>query len=202
MGFTEPALLTYSEEHLLYELRMLLETATRLIDDQQYSIDAVTDNALLESFAVHARSLADFLFAARQQEDDIVATDYIDEADLQRWRDDLGEIPPVIQSARRRTNKEIAHLTVVRQSKDLGKGWDVRAILNEFIPPFQSFAFHAKRSRLHEKARTFIRDDFRAPSGTPTRRRLYNSTSSGTIIWGKVPPADDGPKTDIRTRSV
>ena len=46
MIFTEAELHGYSEEHLLYDLRMLFETANRLLDDQSYSNDVVTENAL------------------------------------------------------------------------------------------------------------------------------------------------------------
>lgn len=209
MGFSDAQLLRYSEEHLHYELWMLVETTRPLIDDGNYSYDVVTENALLESFAVHARSLADFIYGVPKKSptsprDDVFATDYIDEGDLHNWSSALGEMPHFIRDARRRTNKEIAHLTVVRHyPKDLEKGWDVRAILSAFIVPFQTFALHANPSRLHERARTFIRDEFRPPTGTPTRRRFYNSTSSTATIWGKVLP-DDPPqiraKTDIRTR--
>ena len=45
MGFSDAELLRYSEEHVRYELWMLVETARPLIDDGHYSYDVVTENA-------------------------------------------------------------------------------------------------------------------------------------------------------------
>lgn len=97
--------------------------------------DLTTRNALLESFAVHARALLDFLYApASTREDDALAKHYVQDWD-----------PPPLQAPldvlRGRVGKEIAHLTYGRLSvTEATKGWSFPAVWNELALVIDDFA--------------------------------------------------------------
>ena len=50
-----------AEEHILYEAGMLHSLGVKLMN-RHHKDDPVVENALLESFTVHARLVLDFLF--------------------------------------------------------------------------------------------------------------------------------------------
>src|SRR5215467_13006895 len=92
---TEQKLRDYSADHIYYELFMLYETAARLRHDPTIEGDWVARSALIESFLIHARALACFLYpgelARRRRATDITADDYV--ADRATWRDARGGPP-------------------------------------------------------------------------------------------------------------
>jgi hypothetical protein len=70
-----------ASDHLHYEIWMFTSPAHGLasgISDQ-----SVINNALLESYTLHARILLDFLYAERPKEDDVRAEDFFE--DLIKW---------------------------------------------------------------------------------------------------------------------
>ncbi len=114
---TEQELYDYSANHLHYDLWMLGETAAAVRDPAV--VDAwVLRNALIESFAIHARSLAMFLYppnapkSAKKRRDDVTSDRYV--KDVRRWRQARGTIPEALKTVINRTGKEIAHLTIRR----------------------------------------------------------------------------------------
>jgi hypothetical protein len=85
-------------------------------------------NALVESFTIHTRALMDFLYVGNPRDTDVVVTDFFTEEEWRRmsaapepdppWRTPSNvrsnKEHPVLVEARRRTSKEIAHLTYNR----------------------------------------------------------------------------------------
>ena len=63
-----------ASDHLHYELWMFSSLAHGLASG--ISGQSVINNALIESFTIHARILLDFLYAERAKEDDVIAEDF------------------------------------------------------------------------------------------------------------------------------
>src|SRR5947209_3141107 len=95
---TESGLRNFSEEHLHHEVRMLFETACRLRDDVVVHSDVVLKNSVIESFTIHARNVAAFLYPDRPNTrplpDDVTVDHYV--RDIGAWRRERGEVPPVL----------------------------------------------------------------------------------------------------------
>jgi truncated hemoglobin YjbI len=98
----------------------------------------VTNNAFIEAFGVHVRSLLDF-FYAKGQDDDVVAAHFFaspsmwDDARPFKSKEDL-------QKIKNRINKEMAHLTYARQDVK-SKLWAFKEIqddLNRIAEVFYS----------------------------------------------------------------
>src|SRR6266853_1327643 len=99
-------------EHLEYEIRMLYYTGEALLKrDPKYAIEDL--NALLESFAIHCRSLFNFFYRDGKK-DDIVAEKFFDPQTNWASARPIETSLPHLQCAAKRTDKEIAHLTETR----------------------------------------------------------------------------------------
>ncbi len=121
-SLSQAELPSWALEHLLYEFGMLRETAQKL-GNRHHSDDGIVENALLESFTVHARTLLDFFYGERRKPDDALAADFFDGNIWERSRPKLsGRLGEV----NRRVGKEIAHLTYYRANvpRD-AKGWQI-----------------------------------------------------------------------------
>ena len=118
-------------KHVRYEYEMLVKTAQCLYSKPP---DPVIMNALIESYAIHARNIIDFLFPDKPRPDDITASRF-----LPGWNKNL---PSFLKDIRREINKRVSHLTEVRIkegdwnvpdiTKDLGK------ILNQFFTQYNN----------------------------------------------------------------
>lgn len=121
-------------EHLIYEIEMLKGTCLAL--ESGFFPPGLLQNALIESFAMHARNLVYFLDAERPYKSDILADDFLLEPST--WHSIKGSIPPSIQPVLDRTNKEVAHLTYDRLGvRDEAKSWDCSAILDAITERFE-----------------------------------------------------------------
>src|SRR5262245_54401754 len=143
---TDDQLRDYASIHIYYELEMLHETAIRL-KFGPVDTDVIFRNAFIESFTIHARTLAAFLFYDRTRPDDVTAEDYV--KDIDAWKGARGPIPPPLQEVINRTAKEIAHLTSKRLAPgNPKKGWAVEEIYRLFLGPLHLFLEHAHPDRL------------------------------------------------------
>ncbi len=145
---TDKFLLTYSAEHVAYEFEMflgiaeLLSVRSSLLAADQRSA-ACLQNLLLEGFVLHLRNIVDFFFPGRTRPDDVVAADFCAEG---VWQP---ELPRKLQEARRRANKELAHLTSKRKpGVDASKGWDLVGLSEEVHALMRLFVEQALPSRL------------------------------------------------------
>ena len=112
-------------DHLFYELWML-EGAVQVLRLPLLG-RGVLANAVVESFAVHARALHDFFYRDRTKPDDVIASDYFDSPS--DWVALRGEPADELAKAVARVNKEVAHLTFSRLSVlPEEKGWSVAEI--------------------------------------------------------------------------
>lgn len=166
---TPGELRNHSAEHLHYELGMLFETARRLESQQQpkssesdesdpHQDDVVVTNALIESFAIHARGLALFLHpdaTSARYANAVTADEYVTDGD--HWRKDRGAIPSVLRTVIDRTGKEIAHLTIERHpAGSSDKAWNPDTILRAFLPPLRAFAAQVATERLDATVTAFL----------------------------------------------
>src|SRR5659263_136980 len=111
-------------EHVAYEVNMLVETARRLTPPLA---DTVTNNAHLESFLIHARSLDNFLrpIPKNPQQDDVFAQHF-----YAKWIG-KGSLPDGLRDD---VNKRVAHLTDTRvgEQADVSPAGVARSLLGSF----------------------------------------------------------------------
>jgi hypothetical protein len=123
----------FAREHISYELWMLVQTAVYLrntpIDASQVEI-----NAHLESFALHARVLGDFLANKKGGNGDVLACMY-----AETWPGEL-----VLEGLSTTISKQVAHLTSSRMGKQPIAFWDVTG---RILKSFRSFLRALSRTR-------------------------------------------------------
>ncbi|MET0182791.1 MAG: hypothetical protein ABW199_07895 [Caulobacterales bacterium] len=95
--------------HFGYEVQMLEQT--HAVITLGILGEGAMRNACLESWVLHLRNLIDFFYADAPQADDLAALDYV--ADWQAIRPVK---PAAFEIAKRRANKEIAHLSAQRMA--------------------------------------------------------------------------------------
>ncbi len=103
----------FLEKHYLYELVMLKRTHAaiqKLISPQPSDLVQFGINTLVESFAIHARSLIDFFGGATAKTDDAIASHFT----AQPFTGTA--TAAVSPDVRDRMNKQIAHLTYTRET--------------------------------------------------------------------------------------
>ncbi|MBI4732716.1 MAG: hypothetical protein HY781_11460 [Chloroflexi bacterium] len=136
-----------SSKHLFYEYSMFVSLARGMASGifQQ----GIINNALLESFTIHVRTLLDFLYATEKAKpDDVIAEDYFQKPE--EWHQKRPPKTELLQGVHRRVGKEIAHLSYVRLSiTQEEKQWhfvkitnDVNSVVNQFasaVPPHLLF---------------------------------------------------------------
>ena len=159
--FTDEYLLTYSGEHIAYEVDMFFFTVEVRRRPSFSSILSTSEdpgrvnNAFIESFVVHFRNVIDFLYIDNPRPTDIVASDFFDPA---TWESIRPLMTSALDSARRRANKELGHLTTDRiPGAHPEKIWDFDGLANELRPVLRSFATNAKAARLSHLVATAIR---------------------------------------------
>lgn len=140
-----PDALQNLSEHLFYEFWMFNSLA------QTMSLGifghSVLNNAVLESFTLHARALLDFLYAERPRADDVIAEDYFDNpVDWLTVRPNKTELLMVIH---KRVGKEVAHLTYARLDVTAQeKRWHYAQIANDLKVVFDTFLANVNKAKL------------------------------------------------------
>src|SRR5215467_13998641 len=132
-------------EHLLYEVRMFDLTARQLTSGGFG--DGVVRNALLESFAIHTRTLRQVFFPQNPGADEILAAHYFDNPSA--WAKPRGKLPEALSNVKDRVGKEIVHLTYDRL--DVGpeaKGWKIQEIWKAMTSVIDVFVQHAPKRYL------------------------------------------------------
>lgn len=100
---------------------------------------SVINNALLESFVIHARVLLAFLYAEKPRPDDVIAEDFLPSPD--EWPKIRLPKTELLKTIHRRVGKEAAHLTYARLDvTPETKPWaflqiaeDINAAFNRFL---------------------------------------------------------------------
>ena len=183
--YSDTALMAYSEEHVWYEVWMFFEVVSALTPPSATASShvsstssgpmtvapplgvpnsiaprpgaaprpsTVTSNTQIESFMAHLRNLIDFLFTLRPGDTDVAAVDFCAPG---AWNP---VITQTLSDARRRVNKELAHLTTDRISGSPSrKQWDFTRLADELRPQLQNFVARADAAKLSPRIRTAIR---------------------------------------------
>ena len=111
-------------------------------------------NVLIESFVVHLRNLIDFLYLDAPKKTDIVAADFCAAG---VWQSARPSISPVLERARTRANKEIAHLTTDRHAgSPPAKQWEFVALAREVQETLRVFAKTPAPGRLSDRVQSII----------------------------------------------
>jgi hypothetical protein len=131
-----------ASEHLYYEVRMF--NATSQILTSGALPEGIEHNAMLESFAMHARALLQFFIPTNPHKNDVLAEHYF--GDPLEWKKLRGGLPQSLRQISERVAAEIVHLTYSRL--DVGpeaRRWDVPAItgaINELVTTFLRGVHH------------------------------------------------------------
>lgn len=189
---SDEELTEWADEHLAYEAWMLA-FASLMLARPDLPRDEMS-NVFLESFAIHARCLRDFLFGHRDRLHkgrDAFAIDFCPEGE---WENARGPIPAGLSELdeRRRYGREIVHLSYDRSavSPEM-KDWPIGRVLEEIDDLLRALADTALPERLSPELRETLR------SGTgPGSRSLpvsvatlvRTATTAGTIAF----PLDRG----------
>jgi hypothetical protein len=144
----------WAKEHLMYEVSTLVYATAELGNTPEQR--SARENTLLESFAVHARCLNDFLWHDRSDKKprDAFAADFCAPGDWERVRDDLPQTALEDVRARRRFGREIMHLTYDRIDGDgEDKRWLCGAVMLEVAGALREFAARSLADRLDAESR-------------------------------------------------
>jgi hypothetical protein len=113
-----PAVLRKASVHVKYEIEQLTNAYTLVLNPEWWAaagtptfMAQAAHNALVESFAIHARGVGGFLYDVPRH-DDMSASDWFAAGEWAALR--TADPRPEIADARHRVNKEIAHLTYAR----------------------------------------------------------------------------------------
>lgn len=141
-----------TSSHLYYEFSMFISLTQEMF--KGYSPGTV-NNALLQSFALHVRNLIDFLYNDKHQPDDVYAGDYFDTPE--KWQQLRLAITPGLTKAKKRANKEVAHLTYSRlKVTQEEKIWAFVELSGEMIKAFDPFVTNVDRSLLDPEWNAFF----------------------------------------------
>lgn len=103
---------------------------------------AVVHNALVESFALHARNMVDFFYNDSPQPDDAVASQFFSNPLM--WQTVRPPLTADLQTAKARANKEISHLTYARLLvAPSQKSWPVDSIVRDIDAVLATFCENA-----------------------------------------------------------
>jgi hypothetical protein len=147
-NLTEAELLQFSDEHLFHELNMTFQTAAALTDSKPCPVTS----ALIESFAIHARNLIEFLCI--RPKDGYVAAEHF----FENPGDWNAKMPPALAKIYGRASAEVSHLTTDRQSGiPPEKEWNPDSVIKEIEPIARDFATRASLKRLGPKVLGLLR---------------------------------------------
>ena len=124
-----------ASNHLWYEIWMFQELVKgpSITDNNQ-----IITNALLESFAIHVRALIHFFFDKSGQKDDILAIHFFSDPDY--WIEHSPPCTNILKEAKKRADKEVAHLTYTRQKVTPDKKpWRLIPIANDLQKAIEMF---------------------------------------------------------------
>jgi hypothetical protein len=149
----DTTLSTWAKEHLIYEVDTMVYALERLAEEPE----GMSANIALESFAVHARNLYDFLWGRPnpKYENDAFASEFSD-----RWNRQRGSVPLHLAEVRDRNRfgQEVFHLTYSRISgSDESKVWLCGEMAMEIASALKLFSDLARPGTLDEATRSRLK---------------------------------------------
>jgi hypothetical protein len=151
-SFTDEYLFAYSAEHVQYEIDMffglvgvLSDPSTGLGAPRPEDVPRLR-NIMVESCVMHLRNLVDFLYLDRPQSSDVIAADFFRQTE---WENLRPAISGILDAARVRANKEMAHLTTSRiAGASVEKAWNFVGLAIEIRSLMLLFAENALAARI------------------------------------------------------
>jgi len=154
---TKEQLVTFSGEHLYYELHMLFGV-NRLLNEGAH--DQYIYSALLESFIIHASAILDFFYKPPRKPDDASAIHFI--ADVKKWKVLRPSYDKYFRKFHRRRSREVVHLSYKRlEVKNEEKLWDKGKIVAPIRQLVATFLETANPNLLHphlRKLESFLKE--------------------------------------------
>lgn len=180
---TDGQLAAWAKEHLVYEVDTMVFALEQLAEEPE----GMAANVALESFAVHARCLFEFLWCKPnpKYDNDAFASDFSDE-----WNGRRGAIPPNLAEVkgRNRFGEEVFHLTYNRISgSDEEKVWLCGEMAMEIASALKLFAELARPDALDEPTRLRLGSvavEGRGDDGQPTDQILRLDYRSLAAVTG------------------
>jgi len=169
-SLSDSELLHYADKHIKYEIDMLTSSAGILaflaVHKAEGFLPWAVNNGLLNSFALHARNLVNFLYSRSKRKDfktDIVLEDYVDADTITNY---LPAISPLLEEALTKANKQAAHLSMERiQYERAGKEWMFIELSKQILKVFASIAPNIPDSKISDTLRQKLtKSGFRIPA--------------------------------------
>jgi hypothetical protein len=183
--FSDAELVDYSREHVLYEARMLFDTGSLLLDRKHFDqirpdFDReVTYFAVIESFAMHARTLIAFFYPDSERKDDVSAQNFFSGNVLPST---FPPLSPVLAEVRSRASKEIGHLTTKRiAGQPPEKNWPVLQALRELHSVLVAFVRGAPASKIDSCLERYV-STWKVPLVLVAGGVLHSTCSSSPSI--------------------
>jgi hypothetical protein len=138
-------LAAYFAEHIRYEMQQLINATDAIT--RQFPIHNGLQYMILESFAIHLRNLISFLYPFSKQENDVCAEDFY--KNFNTWHKLRPTISSTLEHTKIRADKEVGHLTTLRQfGTPESKKWDVTLLIDEVMPILKLFCETSDKVRL------------------------------------------------------
>jgi hypothetical protein len=105
---SERELISYSKQHLFYEISMMRGAAHLLgkqFRTESPELGMVLRNTLVESFAIHLRNLIDFLYPEKIWDTDVLADDFFPQG---KRPVGFPLLPIQLENARKRAHKQVS----------------------------------------------------------------------------------------------
>jgi hypothetical protein len=131
--------------HVLYEMEQMSGAVERLagLRAAGQSGPEVDENALMESVVLHARGLIEFAYSDHPRDDDVVASDF-----LQDWPDVRPPMTDFLKEVKRRTDKEMMHITRARSIAEQLRGWSYGKLHNELSTVLAEFIVRVQDTKV------------------------------------------------------
>jgi hypothetical protein len=184
-------------EHLLYELQMLFRLADRLRahTDGEVQLPWEVEMACIESFAIHMRTLEQFVWRDREGDrfpDDAYASDYFPPGEWAELRDRVQRT--AIDGLTARTGHEVAHLSYKRSAiSSQERAWPFDVIAGVIGRAFRLFLEHVSADVVADDFEGRLRDTWPDYLNQPVAVSFppdHNPRSVATsMLTGSVTPA-------------
>lgn len=160
---------------LTYEVWMIRAIAERTTElSASGKLDTLTENMLVETFAIHFRNLVGFLWPPAPHSKDVYATHFA-QSHPSQW---TGPTVPKPTELVNRASREVAHLTTYRLSgKPSIKDWDFADCIERLLPALEEFVQRADPAKVPTK----LEQEVRALKGVATNG-LAMQTLHGTKL--------------------
>lgn len=143
---TNEQLGSYFSEHVRYEMQQLINASDAIT--RQLPIYNGLQNMIVESFAIHLRNLISFLYPLSKRENDVCAEDFF--KNFNTWHKLRPMISSTLEHAKNRADKEVGHLTTLRQfGTPESKKWGVILLTDEVMPLLKRFCESVDKTELN-----------------------------------------------------